>query len=92
MYAIRSYYALPDISINSTSQESTGQVLAPVAEQPQVTGGNYSVIAINDLGMHCGDYDTRVASILPPFQVLLSQVIQKGSQPVLNPPGRNNFV
>ncbi len=31
----------------------------------------------------CGDYDTRVASILPPFQVLLAQVIQMGSRPVL---------
>ncbi len=28
-------------------------------------------VAINDLGMHCGDLDTRIASILPPFQVLL---------------------
>ncbi len=89
--SVQDLQPLPDISINSTSQESTGQVLAPVAEQPQVTGGNYSVIAINDLGMHCGDYDTRVASILPPFQVLLSQVIQKGSQPVLNPPGIELF-
>ena len=52
----------------------------------------YSVVAINDLGMHCGDLDTRVSSILPPFQVLLAQVIQKtpaGStaNPVLNPAG-----
>jgi hypothetical protein len=29
--------------------------------------------------------DTRVASILPPFQVLLAQVIQKGASPTLNP-------
>ncbi len=37
--------------------------------------------------MHCGDLDTRIASILPPFQVMLAQVIQKGSEPTLNPAG-----
>lgn len=75
------------LSINSTSQDSAQAVTAPVATQPQVSGGSYSVLAINDLGMHCGDLDTRVASILPPFQVLLAQVIRKGSQPVVNPAG-----
>jgi hypothetical protein len=75
------------VSINSTSQDSTQPVTAPVTQQAQAPGGNYSVLAINDLGMHCGDLDTRIASILPPFQVLLAQVIRKGSQPVLNPAG-----
>jgi hypothetical protein len=75
------------VSINSTSQDSTQAVTTPVATQPQVSGGSYSVVAINDLGMHCGDLDTRIASILPPFQVLLTQVIRKGSQPVVNPAG-----
>ena len=37
--------------------------------------------------MHCVDLDGRVANILPPFQVLLGQVIQKGVKPVLNPSG-----
>jgi len=80
---------VPAISINSTSQDSVGQNLTVVPEQPRVIGSDYSVLAINDLGMHCGDLDTRIASILPPFQVLLSQVIQKGatSKPVLNPTG-----
>ena len=40
---------------------------------------SYSVLAINDLGMHCGDLDTRIASILPPFQVLLAQVVQRAA-------------
>jgi len=74
-------------SINSTSQDSTLPVTGVIPLQPQVLNGNYSVLAINDLGMHCGDLDTRVASILPPFQVLLAQVIQKGGTPVLNPAG-----
>jgi len=75
----------PGVSINSTSQDSAGKVTTVVPQQPQVANTGYSVLAINDLGMHCGDLDTRVASILPPFQVLLAQVIQKGSTPTLNP-------
>jgi len=79
--------ATPNISINSTSQDSLAEITTTVPQQPQVANTNYSVLAINDLGMHCGDLDTRIASILPPFQVLLAQVIQKGAEPVLNPAG-----
>ncbi len=75
------------VSINSTSQDYFGVNSNTVNERAKVLGGNYSVLAINDLGMHCGDFDTRIASILPPFQVLLAQVIQKGAEPVLNPAG-----
>ncbi len=85
--SVQNVQPAPDASINSTSQNSTGPVTGAVPERPQVPNTNYSVIAINDLGMHCGDLDTRVASILPPFQVLLTQVIQKGANPVLNPSG-----
>jgi hypothetical protein len=76
------------VSINSTS--ATGfypHAFSPVPQRPQVLGTNYSVFAVNDLGMHCVDLDGRVANILPPFQVLLSQVILKGAQPTLNPAG-----
>ncbi|MFZ1575444.1 MAG: Calx-beta domain-containing protein [Chromatiaceae bacterium] len=72
-------------SINSTSQ--SGCPGDPVPQQAKVANTTYSVLAINDLGMHCGDLDTRISSILPPFQVLLAQVIQKGTTPVLNPTG-----
>jgi hypothetical protein len=84
------------LSINSTSQNG-----CPDATVPQQTIVNnatsaYSVLAINDLGMHCGDLDTRVSSILPPFQVLLAQVVQKTpagatTNPVLNPAGVTVF-
>jgi hypothetical protein len=73
-------------SINSSSQSSTTPIDQNVVERPILTGGNYSLFAVNDLGMHCGDLDTRIASILPPFQVLLAQVVQKGEAPQLNPP------
>jgi len=77
--------ATPGISINSTSQSGCPE--QTVTEQPAVLNSNYRVLAINDLGMHCGDLDTRISSILPPFQVLLGQVIQRGSTPTLNPAG-----
>jgi hypothetical protein len=84
---------LPDVSINSTSRSCGDQAdpkdlnapdcnNTPVPEQPFVGNADgYTVLAINDLGMHCGDLDTRISSILPPFQVLLAQVIQRGPEP-----------
>ena len=74
-----------NVSINSTSQNGCPEQLVP--EQATLLNGAYRVVAINDLGMHCGDYDTRISSILPPFQVLLGQVIQRGATPTLNPAG-----
>ena len=38
----------------------------------------WQVLAANDLGMHCADLDYQVFSILPPFNVVHAQVIQKG--------------
>jgi hypothetical protein len=86
------------VSINSTSQ-SCGEIIdgvaqpacadEPVPEQPPGGTGGYRVVAVNDLGMHCGDLDTRIASILPPFQVLLAQVIARGNgsdEPDIVPP------
>lgn len=75
---------LGGVSINSTSRNGTpGE---PVSEQPLVNGLGYKVFAINDLGMHCGDLDTRVSSILPPFNVLHATVIERGVEPnVLTP-------
>ncbi|MGB5563781.1 MAG: PKD domain-containing protein, partial [Sedimenticolaceae bacterium] len=74
-----------NVSINSTSQDGCPD--AKVPQQAIVHNSTHSVLAINDLGMHCGDLDTRIASILPPFQVLLAQVVQKGGTPTLNPAG-----
>ncbi|MDD2768439.1 MAG: PKD domain-containing protein, partial [Methylococcus sp.] len=74
-------------SINSTSTGSLARVTATVAEQPKVASTNYSLLAVNDLGMHCVDLDTRIVNILPPFQVMLGQVVQKGAKPVINPQG-----
>ncbi|HEB83278.1 MAG TPA: hypothetical protein ENJ11_10490, partial [Gammaproteobacteria bacterium] len=70
----------PATSINSTSQNGPLQN-SPVPEMPAIGLIDYSVFAVNDLGMHCGDFDTRISSILPPFNVLHAQVIQKGAEP-----------
>src|SRR5512135_314452 len=45
--------------------------------------GSYLVVAWNDLGMHClnPEYDTAV--ILPPYNTLWAQVIQRGNPPKL---------
>lgn len=73
-----------DVSINSTSQN--GVPGNPVPEQSFVNQSGYRVFAVNDLGMHCGDFDTRVSSILPPFNVMHATVIQRGAEPdVLSP-------
>jgi len=41
--------------------------------------GPVALLAVNDLGMHCADLDYNVFSILPPFNVVHAQVVQKGT-------------
>ena len=67
------------VSINSTSQNGIANTSVP--QLPLSGQAGYSVFAINDLGMHCGDFDTRISSILPPFNVLHAQVVRRGSTP-----------
>jgi cytochrome c2 len=69
----------PNISINSTSQNRTLFPATPVPQQTRTTTSAFRVLAVNDLGMHCGDLDTRITSILPPFNVLHAQVVRRGS-------------
>ncbi len=75
---------IPNVSINSTSQN--GFPNSPVPEQPLTGQAGYQIFAINDLGMHCGDFDTRISSILPPFNVLHATVIQRGAEPTVLTP------
>ena len=48
---------------------------------PSPLSGNFQVFAFNDLGMHCYDPDFSVFSILPLFNVLHAQTVQKGTVP-----------
>jgi hypothetical protein len=65
-------------SINSTSANGPEQA-TQVSEVPFDATQGFTTIAINDLGMHCADLDSRVMSILPPFNVLHATVIKKGT-------------
>ena len=47
----------------------------------QGASGQFTVVAANDLGMHCADLDHQVFSILPPFNVVHAQVVEKGATP-----------
>jgi hypothetical protein len=46
-----------------------------------VISGTHQVLAFNDLGMHCADLDYSTFVILPPFNVVHSQVIERGAPP-----------
>jgi hypothetical protein len=47
-----------------------------VNTNPPPAVGTYTVVAWNNLGMHCMDADYSVFSILPPYNVLLAQAIR----------------
>jgi len=53
----------------------------PPADPPPTVSGDFTVLAANDLGMHCADQDYRIFSILPPYNVLNAQVLRKGEEP-----------
>lgn len=66
------------VSINSTSRSSAATMPDLVTEVEWINDPMYRLFAVNDLGMHCGDLDTRISSILPPFNVIHAQVIERG--------------
>jgi hypothetical protein len=77
-------YAVPLPPVRSVNSTSKNRRTAPdglVGGQPFVTTDGFQILAVNDLGMHCGDLDHRIASILPPFNVIHAQVIQRGAVP-----------
>lgn len=66
----------------TTAASRTVNIAAPavgVLPTPNVAAASYVVIGSNDLGMHCADQDYQVFSILPPFNVLHTQLIRKGT-------------
>ena len=74
-----SYYGA--IQSRDSSGPSTYSNIIEVVVNPSPLSGNFQVFAFNDLGMHCYDPDFSVFSILPLFNVLHAQVVQKGSTP-----------
>ena len=53
--------------------------LSGTPSEPPSSVADYTVLAANDLGMHCADLDYQIFSILPPFNVVHAQVIQRGT-------------
>lgn len=49
------------------------------AAQTPATDPDYQVFAFNDLGMHCYDQDFSVFCLLPPFNVIHAQVVNKAT-------------
>jgi hypothetical protein len=65
-----------------SSQSASISVVAnsPGPNPPPVTSGAYSLLAWNDLGMHCMDgTDYSVFSILPPYNNLHAQLVNKST-------------
>lgn len=58
-----------------------GEAFRKVPAQPPIKGGEYVVIGWNDLGMHCINPTFKELGILPPFNNLWVQVIQRGDPP-----------
>jgi hypothetical protein len=48
------------------------------------TNNQYAVISWNDLGMHCMDHDYSVFAILPPYNTLHSQLINRLTGRLIN--------
>ena len=81
---------------SSTASRSRERHKQPETEQPETEdprhedeggggspspGGSYVVLGYNDLGMHCMNQDFSRLCILPPFNNLHAQVIQRGKEP-----------
>ena len=63
---------------------SFGIVACDNGKNPDDSSGindTHKVLAFNDLGMHCADLDYSTFVILPPFNVVHSQVIERGLTP-----------
>ena len=70
-------------SQNTTSQNRAAGPYTPLPQQPFTVNPAYRIISANDLGAHCTDLDARIASILPPFNVVHAQVLATGTKPTI---------
>lgn len=70
-------------SLNTTSQNRPAGPYSPMPQQPFTVNPAYRILSANDLGAHCTDLDARIASILPPFNVVHAQVLATGTKPTI---------
>lgn len=73
----------PPVSITSTSQGTDAAPSVAADPNKRRSSSRYQLFGANDLGMHCGDLDSRVVVILPPFNVVHAQVVKRGAEPKL---------
>jgi Pilus formation protein N terminal region len=86
-----------------TVRDSSTTLTVPVTVASSSSSGRYSLLAWNDLGMHCMDgKDYSIFSILPPFNNLHAQLVNAGTgkavtsgvtltyEAVADPTGSNN--
>jgi hypothetical protein len=70
----------PTTSTPTTTKPSSGSTTSGGSLAAITTTGSYAVLAWNDLGMHCVDgKDYSIMSILPPYNNLHAQVINKST-------------
>ncbi len=62
-----------------SSDPAPGDPPGSTAALSQVALGQFVVVAWNDLGMHCIDHDYSVFSILPPYNNLHAQLIDRST-------------
>lgn len=70
---------LPDVEWNSRPKTAD----AAERDRPSPTKNSFTVLAYNDLGMHCMNQDFSEICILPPFNTLRAQVILRGEEPTI---------
>ena len=54
-----------------------------VCSPTQRPAAEYALLGWNDLGMHCYNADFRDLAVLPPYNTLWTQAIQRGDPPVI---------
>jgi hypothetical protein len=79
------------ISLNSTSIGRPATTVPATGIPALVNTPDYRLLVSNDLGMHCGDLDDRIATILPPFNVVHAQVLNRSARPALLDPTTVNL-
>jgi hypothetical protein len=69
------------VTITVKDSKTSKTVQVSVTKNPPVTSGNYTLLAWNDLGMHCMDgVDFSVFAILPPYNTLHAQLKDKAGK------------
>jgi hypothetical protein len=69
-----------DTTQEDVTQEDVTPTDVPGTDIPPVTG-DFTVLAWNNLGMHCYNPSFKTLAVLPPFNTLVAQVIRKGNDP-----------